>query len=157
VCGDLTDVAQCWGVVTRAHERFGRLDVLVNSAGGTVRGPALAVSEADWDAVQELNLKSVFFTCQAAARVMAAQPGGGAIVNVASLNSAVGNAWAPQIRQMRDVLTQYAAAGRTVILSSHMLAEVERATGWSTRRFSPPPLSSAAWPRPSCGAASAPS
>lgn len=94
VVADLTDVRSAGAAVTATEASEGRLDVLVNAGGGTLRGPALAVTEQTWDAVQALNLKSVFFCCQAAARVMVEQPTGGSIINVASLNSVVGNAWA---------------------------------------------------------------
>lgn len=106
VSADLTDVAECRRVVEQTRDRFGSIDVLVNGAGGTVRGPALDMTDADWDRVQQLNLKAVFFTCQAAARVMASQPGGGVIVNIASLNSAVGNAWAASYAASKGGIAQ---------------------------------------------------
>ncbi|MGI5490375.1 glucose 1-dehydrogenase [Microtetraspora malaysiensis] len=92
--GDVTDVAVCRRLVHQTVERFGRLDILVNSAGGTRRGPARDVTEADWDAIQALNLKSAFFTSQVAAQTMQGQDEGGTIINIASLNAVVGNAWA---------------------------------------------------------------
>lgn len=100
---DLTSVPSSRELVDSVHDRFGRLDVLVNAAGGTRRGPAIRMSEDDWDAVQTLNLKSVFFTCQAAARHLRR---GGAIVNVASLNSVVGNAWAASYAASKGGLVQ---------------------------------------------------
>lgn len=92
--GDVADVDTCRRLVQETAELLGSVDVLVNAAGGTRRGAALDMTEDEWDAVQQMNLKSTFFLCQAAARQMAAQGRGGAIVNVASLNSVVGNAWA---------------------------------------------------------------
>jgi NAD(P)-dependent dehydrogenase (short-subunit alcohol dehydrogenase family) len=65
-------------------KRHGRLDILVNNAGTNRRAPALEYTEQDWDTVMDLNLKSVFFCCQAAGRIMKAQ-GGGKIINTASL------------------------------------------------------------------------
>ena len=62
---------------------FGHLDVLVNNAGIRRRKPALEVTEEDWDAVVDTNLKGVFFCAQAAARPMIDQ-GGGRIINIAS-------------------------------------------------------------------------
>lgn len=94
VVADLSEVAAAGGVVDRVGTDFGAIDILVNAAGGTRRGPALEVSEADWDEVQQMNLKSVFFLSQAVARQMIAQDRGGSIVNIASLNGVVGNAWA---------------------------------------------------------------
>lgn len=92
--GDVSDVATCERLVADAVDALGSVDVLVNAAGGTHRGPALDMTEAQWDAVQEMNLKSTFFLSQAAARRMVGRAQGGSIINVASLNSAVGNAWA---------------------------------------------------------------
>lgn len=81
-------------LVATAREHFGRLDTWVNAHGGTHRGPAADVTPADWDAIQDLNLRSTFFLCQAAAAAMRIHGDGGSIINVASLNSVVGNAWA---------------------------------------------------------------
>ncbi len=47
-------------------ERFGRLDILVNSIGAQVRKPALEMSEKDWEYVMGINLKAVYFLGQAA-------------------------------------------------------------------------------------------
>jgi len=68
--------------------RHGALDILVNNAGTNRRNPCLEYTEQDWDTVLNLNLKSVFFCCQAAARIMK-ERGGGKIINTASLASTV--------------------------------------------------------------------
>ena len=68
--------------------RHGALDILVNNAGTNRRNPCLEYTEKDWDTVLDLNLKSVFFCCQAAARIMK-ERGGGKIINTASLASTV--------------------------------------------------------------------
>lgn len=94
IVGDLTEAGACRRVVRSTIEAFGGIDILVNAAGGTARGPALDVTEDDWDRVQSMNLRSTFFVSQEAARAMIEQETGGSIVNVASLNSVVGNAWA---------------------------------------------------------------
>jgi 2-deoxy-D-gluconate 3-dehydrogenase len=67
-------------------QEFGRLDILVNNAGTIRRGPALDVSEADWDDVLQVNLKALFFLSQAAARVMV-ERGRGKIIHTASMMS----------------------------------------------------------------------
>src|SRR5215203_1237430 len=72
--------------VDESATQFGRLDILVNNAGTIRRGPALDFSEADWDDVIQVNLKSVFFLSQAAARIMS-KNGGGKIINIASMLS----------------------------------------------------------------------
>ena len=77
---DLSNIRETIGQVV--HD-FGRLDILVNNAGIRRRKPALEVTEGDWDAVIDTNLKGVFFCAQAAARPMIDQ-GGGSIINIAS-------------------------------------------------------------------------
>ena len=67
-------------------KRHSRLDILVNNAGTNRRTSALEYSEQDWDTVMDLNLKAVFFCCQAAGRIMK-ERGGGKIINTASLAS----------------------------------------------------------------------
>jgi NAD(P)-dependent dehydrogenase (short-subunit alcohol dehydrogenase family) len=80
---DVTDLDQSRSAVDAAVAELGRLDILVNNAGGGIGGPAIEVTEADFDAVWQLNTRSTFFISQAAARVMR-RTGGGSIVNVAS-------------------------------------------------------------------------
>jgi NAD(P)-dependent dehydrogenase (short-subunit alcohol dehydrogenase family) len=80
---DVTDLAQSRAALDRAIAELGRLDVLVNNAGGSFLGNALDVTEEDFDAVWALNTRSTFFLSQHAAKHMRGH-GGGAIVNVAS-------------------------------------------------------------------------
>ena len=65
---------------------FGRLDGLVNNAARFTRIDPLQIEETDWDYIHSVNLKSVFFCCQAAARIMLAG-NGGSIVNISSLGA----------------------------------------------------------------------
>jgi NAD(P)-dependent dehydrogenase (short-subunit alcohol dehydrogenase family) len=65
---------------------FGCVDGLVNNAGIFKAAPFLDITEADWDAVLDVNLKGSFLVGQAVARQMVAQGGGGAIVNMSSVN-----------------------------------------------------------------------
>jgi 2-deoxy-D-gluconate 3-dehydrogenase len=87
---DISKVDQVRAMVDKAVQSFGRLDILVNSAGWTCNGPALDVTEEDYDKTVDSTVKGTFFACQAAARVMIPQ-GGGRIVNIGS-NFAV-SAW----------------------------------------------------------------
>ncbi|HTU01708.1 MAG TPA: glucose 1-dehydrogenase [Candidatus Sulfotelmatobacter sp.] len=88
VAMDLTRIRELPGFFDGIARRLGRLDVLVNNAGTNRRASCLEYGEEDWDTVMTINLKAVFFACQAAARIMKAQ-GGGKIINTASLASAV--------------------------------------------------------------------
>ncbi len=81
---DVTDAAAVTRMVEGCVSAYGRIDILHNNVGGSVPGGPVEMSEADWDANIDLNLKSVFLTCKSALPVMEAQ-GKGAIVNVASI------------------------------------------------------------------------
>jgi 2-deoxy-D-gluconate 3-dehydrogenase len=91
---DFGSTAPVQTVVDEALTAFGRLDILVNNAGIIRRAEAVDFSEADWDAVIDTNLKSLFFLCQAAGRHMLAR-GSGKIVNIASLLSFQGGIRVP--------------------------------------------------------------
>ena len=68
-------------------QAFGAVDALVNNAGIFKAAAFLDITEADWDAVLDVNLKGAFLVGQAVARAMLANPAGGAIVNMSSVNS----------------------------------------------------------------------
>ncbi len=84
VSADLSTIEPVQRVVDETIAKLGGLDILINNAGIIRRADAVDFSEADWDAVIDTNLKSVFFLCQAAGRHMIAN-GGGKIVNIASM------------------------------------------------------------------------
>jgi NAD(P)-dependent dehydrogenase (short-subunit alcohol dehydrogenase family) len=83
---DLEEVKSCFRAV---RESFGRLDILVNNAGLGANHPAIDVTEADWDEMMNVNLKGLFFCCQAAGRIMLEQRSG-RIINMSSQASVVG-------------------------------------------------------------------
>jgi 2-deoxy-D-gluconate 3-dehydrogenase len=80
---DVTDLVASRAAIDETVRRFGSLDILVNNAGGGIGGPAMEVTEEDFDTVWSLNTKSSFFLSQHAATHMRAA-GRGAIVNVSS-------------------------------------------------------------------------
>jgi 2-deoxy-D-gluconate 3-dehydrogenase len=80
---DVTDLDGAREAIDEAVRRFGRLDALVNNAGGGIMGEAIDVTEEDFDRVWALNTKSTYFVSQHAAKHMR-DAGGGAIVNIAS-------------------------------------------------------------------------
>ena len=74
-------------LVDSALERFGRLDVLVNNAGGTGPRPAMATSERFFDMAMKFNVTAPFLMSQLAVQPMVDTAGGGAIVNISSRSS----------------------------------------------------------------------
>ncbi len=84
VAGDVRD-ADARSNMIAAADALGGIDILVNNAGVFPRVEMLTMSEADWDLVQDINLKAGFFCAQAAAKRMIAHGRGGAIVNIASV------------------------------------------------------------------------
>jgi 2-deoxy-D-gluconate 3-dehydrogenase len=83
VVTDVAKVADVQNMVQVAKETFGRIDILVNNAGWTGNSLALDTTEEEYDKTMASSLKSVFFACQAAARVMIPD-GGGKIINIGS-------------------------------------------------------------------------
>ena len=81
---DLSSVGAVQPLVDAVLAEFGRIDILVNNAGIIRRADAVDFTEADWDAVMDTNLKTLFFLCQAAGRHMIAR-GSGKIINIASM------------------------------------------------------------------------
>ena len=94
VQGDLTKKETRDKVVSTCLEEFGKIDILVNNAGTIRRAPLLEYKDEDWKAVMDINLNSVYFLSQAAAKVMVAQ-GSGKIINIASMLSFQGGKFVP--------------------------------------------------------------
>ncbi len=85
------DFAQTEAVVAQVKEDFGHIDILVNNAGITKDGLMLRMTEAQWDAVINVNLKSAFNFIHALVPIMMRQRGG-SIINMASVVGVHGNA-----------------------------------------------------------------
>jgi len=83
------------GIIQQAVKKFGRIDILVNNAGIIRREDSINFSEKDWDDVMNINVKTVFFMSQAAARQFIKQEQGGKIINVASMLSFQGGIRVP--------------------------------------------------------------
>jgi NAD(P)-dependent dehydrogenase (short-subunit alcohol dehydrogenase family) len=86
---DVRDVEQISNAFGYVRDHFGSLDVLVNNAGLGANHPAEDVKESDWDEMMDVNLRGLFFACQAAGRIMLAQ-GHGRIINMSSQAGVVG-------------------------------------------------------------------
>jgi len=88
-------------------------DILVNNAGIIRRADAVEFTEADWDAVMDVNLKAAFFTSQAFAREVLARAGTGKVVNIASLLSFQGG-----VRVPAYTASKHGIAGITKLLAN---------------------------------------
>jgi len=91
VGGDVADPAAAAAIVKQTVDRFGSLDILVNNAGITRDGLLMRMSEADWDDVQNTNLRGTFLVTKAAMRPML-RAKNGRIINIASVVGVMGNA-----------------------------------------------------------------
>ena len=83
---NVADKREVDAAVAATVQAFGAIDALVNNAGIFKAAAFLDITEADWDAVLDVNLKGAFLVGQAVARAMLANPQGGAIVNMSSVN-----------------------------------------------------------------------
>jgi NAD(P)-dependent dehydrogenase (short-subunit alcohol dehydrogenase family) len=109
--GDVAQVADVQRTVDETVERFGRIDLLVNNAGGGDYTEPDEIDESAWDRTIDIHLKGPFFAAQAAARHMFAQ-GGGKIVNIASEQAYIGY----------SVLAHYTAAKAGLLTLTRSLA-----------------------------------
>jgi glucose 1-dehydrogenase len=86
VDADVSHIEALQKLVDAAVAKFGRIDIMVNNAGVETRTSVLTTTEADYDKVLSINLKSAFFGTQIAAKQMIAQGGGGRIINITSVH-----------------------------------------------------------------------
>ncbi|MFJ3464077.1 SDR family NAD(P)-dependent oxidoreductase [Achromobacter spanius] len=110
--GDATVAADVQAMVQACVALHGRVDILVNNVGGSRRGGPVDLTEAEWDAQMDFNLKSVFLACKHVIPVMQRQ-GGGAIVNTASTSG---------IRWTGAAQVGYASAKAGIIQLSRVVA-----------------------------------
>jgi glucose 1-dehydrogenase len=83
---DVSKVKDVERLIAAAVDAFGRLDIMVNNAGIETRTSILTTTEAQYDKVLDINLKSAFFGTQLAAKQMIAQGAGGRIINISSVH-----------------------------------------------------------------------
>ena len=81
---DVTELSQLESAVERAVDRYGRIDVLFNSAGVTKRIPVQEAAPDDWRWIVDVNLVGTFLACKAVGEIMMAQ-GSGSVINMASI------------------------------------------------------------------------
>jgi glucose 1-dehydrogenase len=86
VAADVSKLADLQKLIDAAVSRFGRVDIMVNNAGIETRTSVLDTTEAQYEAVMSVNLKSAFFATQIAAKQMIKQGGGGRIINITSVH-----------------------------------------------------------------------
>ena len=116
ITADLGSIEPIASIMSEALSTFTRLDILVNNAGIIRRSNAIDFTEADWDAVMDINLKTAFFLSQAAGRMMIAQ-GRGKIINIASMLSFQGGVRVPSYTASKSGL-----AGLTRLLACEWAA-----------------------------------
>ncbi|MGG1269121.1 SDR family oxidoreductase [Priestia aryabhattai] len=106
---DLENASQVSEAISSVLAYFGKLDILVNNAGIQRRSPAVDFAEEDWDAVMNVNLKTVWLLCQQAGRQMLKQ-GSGKIINMASLLSYQGGITVPAYAAAKGGVAQLTKA-----------------------------------------------
>lgn len=113
VPADFSKPSVAGDVAAQAEAALGPVDILVNNAGTIKRNDALEFTEAEWDEVMDVNLKSAFFLSQAVARGMVARKSGGKIINIASMLSFQGG-----IRVASYTSSKSGIAGLTKLLAN---------------------------------------
>lgn len=112
---DLAEKGAAAQIVTETVARLGGIDILVNNAGIIRRAPLTEFTEQDWDDVMNVNLRTLFFLSQAAAKVMIAQGRGGKIINIASMLSYQGGILVPSYTASKS-----AVLGLTRLLANEL-------------------------------------
>lgn len=95
ITADLTSINPINEIIKSAINEFNHIDILVNNAGIIRREDALNFNEKDWDDVMNINIKTLFFFSQAAAKQYVEQNSGGKIINIASMLSYQGGIRVP--------------------------------------------------------------
>lgn len=136
---DVRSQASCQAAVEAAVQQYGRLDILCSNTGIFPNAPLATMTEADWDATHDINLKGMFFIVQAALGVMQAQQHG-RVVLTSSITGPVtgfpgwahyGASKAGQLGFMRSAALEYARFGITInaVMPGNILTEGLQAQG----------------------------
>jgi len=104
IIADLSTCDVIGGIIEETVKKFGRVDILVNNAGVIKRQDSIEFSEENWDSVLNVNLKTVFFLTQAAAKQFIKQGGGGKIINIASMLSYQGGVRVPSYTASKSAI-----------------------------------------------------
>jgi citronellol/citronellal dehydrogenase len=109
---DVKDEQACIALVQRTIDAFGRIDVLINNAGGTRMGPLESIPTKGWDSIFDLNVKSAYVLTREAGKHMIAQKSG-AIVSISSgagINGVKGGAHYSAAKSALQMFTKVTAA-----------------------------------------------
>ena len=115
VTADLSNKESVDQIVNKTRETMGKIDILVNNAGIIRRAPITEFTEKDWDDVMNVNIRTLFFLSQAAAKVMIKQGNGGKIINTASMLSFQGGILVPSYTASKS-----AVMGLTRLLANEL-------------------------------------
>lgn len=127
---DVRQEEQVKAVVERAAKEFGRLDIMVNNAGASFRAKPEDLSINGWNTVVGINLNGVFLGCKWAGKQMMTQPGGGVIVNIASVAGVYGS----------TMMSHYGAAKSAVIMLTRELGTAWGRKGVRVNCIAPGPV-----------------
>ena len=115
IAADMSTKGGVEALVAQTVATLGHIDILVNSAGTTVRKPTVDFTEEDWDRVQNVQLKGVFLACQAVGRHMIESQIKGRIINVSSINA--------RVVARPDIVSYVAAKGAVMQMTKALAVE----------------------------------
>lgn len=109
---DVKSEESCIALIQRTVEEFGRIDVLINNAGGTRMGPLETIPTKGWDSIFDLNVKSAYVLTREAGKHMIAQKSGaiGSISSGAGINGVKGGAHYSAAKSALQMFTKVTAA-----------------------------------------------
>ena len=148
---DVKDEQACVRLVEQTVEHFGRVDVLVNNAGGTRMGPLETIPTKGWDSIFDLNVKSAYICTREAGKHMIAQKSG-AIVNVSSnagITGVKGGAHYSAAKAALQMFTTVTAAEwgkygiRANCVAAGAIASPRAVDAWNVAKLDPDTMGSA--------------